>query len=128
MDMKKLLAAGPDLKGVFGTVEPPPGSDWVKGKTSAEALASLIGFFIQIVFLVGGLAALVYLLWGALDWLMSSGEKEKIQKAQNKIMNAVIGLLLIVVSFTVFSFIMGTVLGGKFGIGGDFKITVPGIK
>lgn len=125
--MRKLLAAAPDLTGIFGTVDAPAGSGFAKGKTPAEGLASLIGFFIQIVFLVGGIAALIYLLWGAFDWISSGGEKEKIQKAQNKIVNAIIGLLLLVASFTIFSFLMGTVLGGKFGIGGDFKIKIPGI-
>lgn len=121
----KLLTAN-TVQDIFGTVNKPPGSEFV-GNDPVQGLGNLIAFFIQIVLFIGGLAALLYLLWGAFDWINSSGEKEKLVKAQNKMMNAVIGLILMVAAFTIFSFVMGTVLGGKFGIGGDFKITLPQI-
>lgn len=116
------------MQNIIGTVNRPPGSDFL-GPTNdvGTGVGNLITFFIQIVFLVGGLAALIYLLWGAMDWLMSEGQKEKLAKAQGKIVNAIIGLLLIVVAFTIFSFMMGTVLGGKFGIGAGLNITLPRI-
>ncbi len=121
----RLLSAN-TVQDIFGTVNKPPGSEFV-GNDPVQGLGNLIAFFIQIVLFIGGLAALLYLLWGAFDWINSSGEKEKLVKAQNKMMNAVIGLILMVAAFTIFSFVMGTVLGGKFGIGGDFKITLPQI-
>ncbi|OGK63086.1 hypothetical protein A2334_00420 [Candidatus Roizmanbacteria bacterium RIFOXYB2_FULL_38_10] len=115
-----------DVRQIFGTVNAPPGSSFV-GNDPVQGVGNLITFFIQISLFVGGIATLIYLLWGAFDWIMSEGQKEKLQKAQSKMMNAVIGLLMIVVAFTIFSFVMGTVLGGKFGIGKDFKITLPQI-
>ena len=121
----RLLSAN-TVQDIFGTVNKPPGSEFV-GNDPVQGLGNLIAFFIQIVLFIGGLAALLYLLWGAFDWINSSGEKEKLVKAQNKMMNAVIGLILMVAAFTIFSFVMGTVLGGKFGIGGDFQITLPQI-
>lgn len=124
--MKLLADVDQQVKDIFGTVKKPPGSEFV-GNDPVQGLGNLIAFFIQIVLFIGGLAALLYLLWGAFDWINSSGEKEKLVKAQNKMMNAVIGLILMVAAFTIFSFVMGTVLGGKFGIGGDFKITLPQI-
>lgn len=121
----KLLAAN-TVQDIFGTVNKPPGSEFV-GNDPVQGVGNLIAFFIQIVLFIGGLAALLYLLWGAFDWINSSGEKEKLTKAQNKMTNAVIGLILMIAAFTIFSFVMGTVLGGKFGIGGDFQITLPQI-
>ncbi len=109
---------------IFGTIAPPPGSNFV-GNDPVAGTGTLIGTAIKLVFFIAGLAALVYLLWGAFDWIMSSGKKEDVEKAQQKIISAVIGLILIVVAFTVFSFIMGTVLGGKFGIGSNLKISIP---
>lgn len=124
--MRLLADVDQQVKNIFGTVNKPPGSEFV-GNDPVQGLGNLIAFFIQIVLFIGGLAALLYLLWGAFDWINSSGEKEKLTKAQNKMMNAVIGLILMVAAFTIFSFVMGTVLGGKFGIGGDFQITLPQI-
>lgn len=121
----RLLSAN-TVQDIFGTVNKPPGSEFV-GNDPVQGVGNLIAFFVQIVLFIGGLAALLYLLWGAFDWINSSGEKEKLTKAQNKMTNAVIGLILMVAAFTIFSFVMGTVLGGKFGIGGDFKITLPQI-
>lgn len=115
------------MQDIFGTVNAPPGSEFVKNDP-VTGFGTLIGFIIQMVFLVAGLATLIMLLWGALDWLLSEGQKEKLAKAQAKMVNAIVGLLLVVLAFTVFSFLMGTVLGGKFGIGGDFKITIPKIN
>ena len=121
----KFLTAN-TVQNIFGTVNKPPGSEFV-GNDPVQGLGNLIAFFIQIILFIGGLAALLYLLWGAFDWINSSGEKEKLTKAQNKMTNAVIGLILMVAAFTIFSFVMGTVLGGKFGIGGDLQITLPQI-
>jgi len=121
----KFLTAN-TVQNIFGTVNKPPGSEFV-GNDPVQGLGNLIAFFIQIILFIGGLAALLYLLWGAFDWVSSQGEKEKLAKAQNKMTSAVIGLLLMVAAFTIFSFVMGTVLGGKFGIGGDLQITLPQI-
>ena len=111
---------------IIGTVNKPPGSEFV-GNDPVQGLGNIISFVIQIVLFFAGLATLIYLLMGAYDWLTSSGEKEKLQKAQNKIVSALVGMFLIVVAFTLFSFIMGTVLGGKFGIGSNFEITLPSL-
>ena len=122
--MKYLSAI--DTSAVIGVITPPAG-DLYKGDVNAS-LGKIISTGIQLFFFVAGLAALTYLLMGAFDWISSSGEKEKVAKAQNKIQSAVIGLILIVVVLVAFNVIMGTVLGGKFGIGEGFTFTLPTIK
>lgn len=88
-------------------------------------LGRLITFAIQLVFLVAGLAALLFMLLGAFNWITSEGQKEKVEKAQRMMMNAVIGLVLVVAVFTLFNFFMCNVLAGKVGIGCGFVISVP---
>jgi len=122
--MRKLIAAG--INDVIGTIEAPVNNDLYKGDVNAS-LGKLISTGIQFFFFVAGVAALIYLLWGAFDWIISNGEKEKLLKAQNKIQSAVIGLVLIVVVLVVFNVIMGTVLGGQFGIGEGFTFSLPSI-
>ncbi len=61
------------------------------GSDNASALAivgSTMGKIINLLLIVGGLFMLFFLLWGALDWIMSEGDKEKLSKAQKKITNA----------------------------------------
>jgi len=58
-------------------------------------LPGVLTFLIRIFFSISALAALLFLLLGAFSWITSSGNKESVQKAQDKIQAAVVGLLLI---------------------------------
>ena len=91
-----------------------------------QGLGKLIAFGIQMFIVVAGMFLLLYLLWGAFDWITSGGEKEKITKAQNKITNAFIGMFLIFVVLVVFVAFAGNSLGiiSPDGSGG-FDIKLP---
>jgi len=104
----KLLAK--DINDIFGTVEPPQGMNF-GGNEPVQGFGKFIGFGINIFVTVAGLFLLFYLLWGAFDWINSGGEKEKITKAQNKITNALIGMVLIFVVLAVFNVLAGQLLG-----------------
>lgn len=113
---------------IFGQVTPPMTGF---GGDPTEGLGKLISVGIQYIMIFALILLLIYMLWGAFDWLVSGGEKEKLVKAQNKITNAVIGMILIVASFSIFALVTGTILGNKVGIGigpGGFVIDLPRIK
>jgi len=127
--MRNLLSTAPaNTSSVIGTINPPVNDPLYTAADPNAAVGKIISMGIQIFFLVAAVATMIYLFWGAFDWISSSGEKEKILKAQNKIMNAVIGLILVVVVFILFNVIMGTVLGGKFGIGNNMQFRLPSIN
>lgn len=58
-------------------------------------ISEIIAFLLRFLFVIGGLAALVFLVLGGLSWITSSGEKDNVEKAQKKIQAAVIGLIVI---------------------------------
>lgn len=60
------------------------------------SLGDVLSFAIKTLFTIAGLAALLYLIMGALSWVTSGGDKEKVDKAQQKIQAAVIGLIVLV--------------------------------
>ena len=122
--MKYLSAI--DTSGVIGTINSPVNDPLYKGDVNV-ALGGLLSTGLQLFFFVVAIATLIYLLLGAFEWVTSSGEKEKLTKAQNKMQAAVVGLILIVVVVVVFNVIMGTVLGGKFGIQDGLKFKLPSI-
>lgn len=122
--MKYLSAI--DTSGVIGTINSPVNDPLYKGDVNV-ALGGLLSTGLQLFFFVVGIATLIYLLLGAFEWVTSSGEKEKLQKAQNKMQSAVVGLILVVVVVVVFNVIMGTVLGGKFGIQDGLIFKLPSI-
>lgn len=55
----------------------------------------VLTFVIRFFFIVAGLIAVIYLLLGAFAWITSGGSKENVDKAQQKIQAAVVGLIII---------------------------------
>lgn len=65
---------------------------------------------ITIFFAVGGIGVVVYFVWGAVDWILSGGDKEKTANARKKMTHAIIGLVLLSLSFVIIN-IIGQVAG-----------------
>ena len=65
---------------------------------------------ITIFFTVGGLGVVIYFVWGAVDWILSGGDKEKVASARKKMTNAIIGLTLLSLSYVIIN-IVGAVVG-----------------
>jgi len=61
----------------------------------------LLTFMIRFFFVLAGISALLYLLWGSLDWITSGGEKDKVEKARGKIASALIGVIVIVATLSI---------------------------
>lgn len=93
---------------IFGNVKPPVDSI---PTDPLVAIPKLIGTGINLFFLLAAVMLLVYLLWGAYDWIVSGGNKEAVTKAQNKITNAVIGIIIVVAAITLFIAVTGNILG-----------------
>ncbi len=111
---------------IIGKISPPPGMSIGAGDP-VQALANFIGFAINAFIFVASGALLIYLLWGAFDWINSGGEKEKIAKAQQKITNAVIGIILVFFSLTIFGLVTGNILGIIDNKGG-WVIKIPTLR
>lgn len=61
-------------------------------------------------FAVGGIGAVIYFIWGAVDWILSGGDKEKVSNARKKMTHAIIGLVLLALSFVILQ-LVGEVIG-----------------
>lgn len=59
-------------------------------------LPGIISFAIKFFFVIAALAALLFLLTGAFSWITSGGNKESVEKAREKIQQAIIGLVIII--------------------------------
>ncbi|MEO6508790.1 MAG: hypothetical protein ABIO02_02455 [Patescibacteria group bacterium] len=106
-----LLAQDPPqgVREFIGTINPPSGIP--NYNNPQELISNLLGTGIKMFIIVASLVLLMFLLWGALDWILSGGEKEKLHKAQSKITNAIIGFVLIFVMLALFGLITGDILG-----------------
>lgn len=78
------------------------------GGVPLQALFSVIlGFFT----IIGGFLFLLYFVMGALSWITAGGDKGKIEHARSQLVNAAIGLIVVIVA----QFITG-IVGGVLGL------------
>src|SRR3989338_10382030 len=88
-------------------------------------LGDILTFMIRIFFIIAGLAALLFLLTGALSWVTSGGNKENVDKARDKITNAVVGVIMIVAVLAVVATLEQVVFGNRLCLGLSCLITIP---
>lgn len=62
-------------------------------------LASLVNNALPILFSIAGILLFLYLIWGGFDFLTSLGDPKKAEAGKNKITTALIGFLIIFVSY-----------------------------
>jgi len=68
---------------------------------SAQAFARYIGIIWKTLVIVGGLATLMYLIWGALDWIFSGSNPERLKRAKDKMFNGIFGLVFLALSYLI---------------------------
>ncbi len=57
------------------------------------------------VVIIGGLAFVLYLLWGGVEWITAGGDKQKIETARGKITQGIIGLAILAASYVIVLFL-----------------------
>lgn len=73
-------------------------------------LNTLLANVIRIVFVAAVFLVLFFLIAGAFSWITSSGDKEKVGSARNKIINALIGFAILALAFLILT-IVSRILG-----------------
>lgn len=103
---------------VFGQIQPPPAIKDFLGNdpTGAAGISKFLSNFITLIYTISAIVLIFMLLWGAFDWMTSEGNKEKLQAAQNKIISAIIGILLFAVAFAIIQ-VLGAFTGFTFFAG-----------
>lgn len=97
-----------------------PGGN-IRPDTPYDDLGDFVGNMIQVVLIIAGLALLAYLLFGALAYLTSAGDKAQLEKAQKTLTYAFLGLVIAVAAFAIIK-----IVEKVFGIQILGGITFPG--
>lgn len=110
-----------NVEDVFGKIPAP--SVISQYGNGAEGINNLLNMGVELLFAVATIIFIFMILFGALQWIMSGGEKEKLKAAQDRILHAVIGITLLALSFLIL-----TVIGYILGIDGlkFYNISNPG--
>ncbi len=75
-------------------------------------IGQLIVGFINLIFILSVIVALLYLIWGGFKWLTSGGDKTAVQGAREHIVAAIVGLIVIFLSYFILNFIIGFFIPG----------------
>lgn len=93
------------IKPVYAQIINPALPSNLQADPGGTGLAFYISQIWKTVIVVGGLAFLMYLVTGGLEWLTAGGDKSKVEGAQKKISNALVGLTLLVSSYAIVAFL-----------------------
>ena len=110
--MDKLLAqtGGKPLGGTitgFENAYNPTGDDPSAYLSSVELIISNV---LTILTVIAGISFVLYFLLGGLSWITAGGDKQKVETAKSMMTNGAIGLIIIVVSYSVV-WIVGQAIG-----------------
>jgi hypothetical protein len=77
-----------DLTGAAQNVDLP-------GSQTSDGFGTFLGGLMTAVMAIAAIMVFLFLIWGAIDWITSAGDKSKLESARNKIMNAIVGLIVL---------------------------------
>ncbi|MBU1629626.1 hypothetical protein KKD88_00950 [Patescibacteria group bacterium] len=82
--------------------------DALKGSTN---LPTIIGGIVSALIGFIGVLLFLYLLYGGFLWMTSQGDKAKVESAQNVIKSAIIGMIIIALSYAIANFVIEQLSG-----------------
>lgn len=84
-----------------------PALGQITQKSAGAGLAFYIAQLWRAIVVAGGIAFVIYLLWGGIEYMTAAGDKAKIDNAQHKITNSFTGLAILVGSYAAIRLISG---------------------
>jgi Trk-type K+ transport system membrane component len=79
------------------------------GLGEQDLKATIVGV-VQTIMGFLGLLAVIVVIWGGVKWMTSGGEQAKVDEARKLIINGVIGLVIVILAFTIVTFVLGELL------------------
>lgn len=98
----------------FGSGFQPPSDAYSQGSTSSEGalenMETFISTLIGVITVVGSIIFIVNFLLAALQWITAGGDSGKIQSARDKMVQSIIGLIVVVAGYSLVGLI-GSIVG-----------------
>ena len=69
------------------------------------AFAKYIAIIWKVLVIVGGLMVFLQLVWGALNWILSGSNPERLKKAKDQMFNGIFGLVILILSYVIIKLI-----------------------
>lgn len=66
----------------------------------------LISFIINAIIVVGIVLSLIFLLYGGVRWILSGGDKGKVDAARSTIVAAIVGLIIVILAYVIINAVL----------------------
>ena len=110
--MKKLAKIGLAVGTFAASAQFALAADIKKIPIFEGGIMELISNIIQWILIFAGVIAVMYLVYGGLMYITAGGEAEKASKGRVAITNAIIGIIIIMASFAIYTAVVGTATPG----------------
>ena len=84
------------------------------GLTSETTLSGLIFAVIQLMLILSGMIAVVFVIIGGYQYITSGGNEEQAEKGKKAIINAIIGLVVVMLAYAIVTIIADTLTNSKY--------------
>ncbi len=113
--LKKLIAAVTGLLAPLTLALPayaqistcPEGDFNVVCSLQASDFGKLVSNILTALFIIAIVVALIFLVWGGIKWIVSGGDKAKVEAARNTIIGGIVGLVLVFLAYFIVSLVAG---------------------
>lgn len=92
---------------------------------NTDALPTVITSILSAIIGVAGLVSVVYIIIGGIQYMTSSGDASKTEKAKKTVLYACIGLIICALAFVIVNFVIGNILGQQTTSGGEASSLLP---
>jgi len=83
--------------------------------SNVRNIPDFIAVVIMILLLIAGALAVLFVIIGGYQYLTSAGNEEQAEKGKKTLINSIIGIVLIILSWVIVNVIAGTIGGGTTG-------------
>lgn len=100
------LTASVLASNVYGNLDTAVGGTSLATSASGGNILPIISYLLTLVLGFLGVALVIMIIWAGIMWMMAGGEKGNVDKAKAMIKNAVIGLLIVLSSYAITTFVI----------------------
>lgn len=79
------------------------------GFNTSVGFNEIVGFIITLVLSLMGVIFLVLAIYGGYTWMMARGNEEMVEKAKNTLINAIIGIVIVMAAYAISYFVLSQI-------------------
>lgn len=84
------------------------------GLTSAQDLPTLLLYIINVLLFFAGIIAVLFIIIGGFWYITAQGNDEQAEKGRKALVNAIIGVVVVIMAYVIINVVQNTVTGGSF--------------